>query len=227
MSSGLLNIAQICPETYTLGPGKRFALWVQGCPFSCGGCLAPDWIPFKNANVADVETVGNQILGIHDLEGITISGGEPMMQAQALADLVDCVRKLQPHLSVLVFSGFKLADLRKKADSDQGIAALLERIDVLIDGLYIEDLNDGRGLRGSSNQQVHFLTERYVYLAEQLTNGARKTEMHLMPAEILLVGIPTAVSLQSFHLIIEKLESNVISAGLTRHNFLDIAPKRE
>lgn len=211
MSSGLLNIAQICPATYTLGPGKRFALWVQGCPFSCVGCLAPDWIPFKNANVVDVETLGRQVLGIPDLEGITISGGEPVMQAQALAHLVDYVRKVQPQLSVLVFSGFKLADLRKKADSDEGIAALLTRIDVLIDGLYIEDLNDGRGLRGSSNQKVHFLTERYVHLADQLTNGARKTEMHLMPAEILLVGVPTAVSLQSFHLIVEKLESNVVA----------------
>jgi anaerobic ribonucleoside-triphosphate reductase activating protein len=212
MSSGLLNVAQICPGTYTLGPGKRFALWVQGCPFSCVGCLAPDWIPFKRANVVDVETLGRQIVGVPDLEGLTISGGEPMMQAQALADLVDYATKRRPHLSVLVFSGFKLADLRKKANSDQGFAALLERIVVLIDGLYIEELNDGRGLRGSSNQRVHFLSERYVYLAEQLTNGARKTEMHLMRAEILLVGVPTAKSLQSFHLVVEKLESNAIDS---------------
>jgi len=207
MSSRLLNVAQICPATYTLGPGKRFAIWVQGCPFSCAGCLAPDWIPFKTANVVDVEMLGRQIVATPDLEGLTISGGEPMMQAQALAELVDYVSKVKPHLSVLVFSGFKLSDLRKKAYSDQGIAALLERIDVLIDGLYIENLNDGRGLRGSSNQTVHLLSERYVHVTEQLNDGARKTEMHLMLAEILLVGVPSAKSLQSFHMVLEKLDS--------------------
>ena len=130
-----------------------------------------------------------------------------MMQAQALADLVDYVRKLRRDLSVLVFSGFKLADLRQKTNSDQGIAALLDRIDVLIDGLYIVDLNDGHGLRGSSTQSVHFLSERYVHLAEPLTNGGRKTELHLMSSEILLVGVPTAKSLQSFHSVLEKLET--------------------
>lgn len=207
MEHGFLNVAQICPATYALGPGKRFALWVQGCPFSCRGCLAPGWIPFKSADVVDVETLGRQILDVPELEGLTISGGEPMMQAQALADLVDYVRKLRRDLSVLVFSGFKLADLRQKTNSDQGIAALLDRIDVLIDGLYIEDLNDGHGLRGSSNQSVHFLSERYVHLAEPLTNGGRKTELHLMSSEILLVGVPTAKSLQSFHSVLEKLET--------------------
>ncbi len=207
MSSRLLNVAQICPATYTLGPGKRFAIWVQGCPFSCEGCVAPDWIPFKTANVVDVETLGRQIVAIPDLEGLTISGGEPMMQAQALAELVDFVLKVKPDLSVLVFSGFKLSDLRKKVYSDPGITALLERIDVLIDGLYIEDLNEGRGLRGSSNQTVHLLSERYVHMAEQLTDGARKTEMHLMRSEILLVGVPSAKSLQSFHMVLEKLDS--------------------
>jgi anaerobic ribonucleoside-triphosphate reductase activating protein len=207
MEHGLLNIAQICPATYTLGPGKRFALWVQGCPFTCKGCLAPDWIPFKTATVVDVETLGRQILDVPDLEGLTVSGGEPMMQAQALADLVDYVRKQRPDLSVLVFSGFKLADLRQKANSDQGIAALLEQIDVLIDGLYIEDLNDGRGLRGSSNQRVHFLSDRYSHLTESLTSGVRKTEMHLMTSEILLVGVPTSKSLQSFHSVLERLET--------------------
>jgi anaerobic ribonucleoside-triphosphate reductase activating protein len=152
-----------------------------------------------------VETLGQQIVRVPDLEGLTISGGEPMMQAQALADLIDCVHGRRPHLSVLVFSGFKFAKLRKKAKCDRGIAAFLERIDVLIDGLYIADLDDGRGLRGSSNQAIHFLSERYVHLAEQLTYGARETELHLMSAEILLVGVPSAKSLRTFHMARERL----------------------
>ena len=83
----LLNVAEICPATRTLGPGQRFVIWVQGCCFNCRGCISPDWIPQKQANLVDPVRLANYILSIPSTEGLTISGGEPMLQAAALSEL--------------------------------------------------------------------------------------------------------------------------------------------
>jgi anaerobic ribonucleoside-triphosphate reductase activating protein len=155
--------------------------------------------------------LAQQITGVPELEGITISGGEPMMQAHALAELVDHVKSAQPHLSVIVFSGFTLSQLRSKALADEGIAALLTRIDVLIDNLYVDQLNDGHGLRGSRNQNINFLSGRYTHLSDEFEYGPRDVEIHLTASEILLVGVPPPKTLQSFHLTAKRLKKHTLS----------------
>lgn len=196
-----LNIAQVCPGTYALGPGRRFVIWVQGCPFNCKGCVAPDWIPIKPANLVSVRALARQIRGAGELEGITISGGEPMLQAAGLARLLSEVKEDNPGLSVIAFSGFTLAQLREKAVSVPGIRAFLGHLDVLIDGLYIQALNDGRGLRGSANQKIHFLTERYREAEQEFEWGPRKVEFHLLSRELLMVGIPSQRALKALRLM--------------------------
>lgn len=197
--SETLNIAQVCPETSALGPGRRFVLWVQGCPFSCKGCVSPDWIPIKPAGAVPVEDLSRRITSAEGLEGVTISGGEPMLQAAGLARLLTVVRKARPHCSAIAFTGFTLERLRAMAAYNPGIASLLGQLDVLIDGLYVKELDDGRGLRGSSNQRVHFLTERYRHLRREFERGPRRVEMHLLTGDLLLVGVPSAASLKAFH----------------------------
>ena len=195
----LINIAEICPTTQTLGPGKRFALWVQGCCFSCEGCVSPNWIPQKSATLIEVDQLVNAIVQIPNLDGVTISGGEPMLQAQQLSELF---AKLRAHLdlSIMCFTGFTLPQLLAKNDPD--IAFALSFIDVLVDGLYVASQNDNRGWRGSSNQVVHFLTERHLHEADLFTDRKRDVEVYLRDNDALMVGVPPKGFSQSFESII-------------------------
>lgn len=207
--SEILNIAQICPETSSLGPGRRFVVWVQGCPFACEGCVSPGWIPLKPASAVPVEELARQVIAAEGLEGLTISGGEPMLQAAGLACLLATVKEAKPHFSAIAFSGFTLGRLHAMADDDPGIIALLRQLDVLVDGLYVRELDDGRGLRGSSNQRVHFLTERYRALRHEFERGPRRVEMHLLAEELLLVGVPSAASLKAFRAVAARSRGEV------------------
>lgn len=182
-----LNLAHICPTTRVLGPGNRFALWVQGCPFNCKGCLAPDWIPFKKANVVSVASVAAFILKQEEVNGITISGGEPMMQAAQLGQLLEIIRKERPEWTVLVFTGFTLEQLVW----DEAVR-FLTYIDVLIDGQYVAHKNDGAGLRGSSNQRFHFLSNRLLPFQEEIMHQRPGLEFHILDDGVLMTGIPPA-----------------------------------
>lgn len=193
-----LNIAQICPETYVLGPGKRFVIWVQGCPFNCKGCVALNWIPIEEAEVVPIDYLVERVTGIEELEGLTISGGEPLLQAEGLAALIRRVRSARPAASAIAFSGFTIEQLQRKALLEPGISDFLNQLDVLIDGLYREDLNDEQGMRGSSNQRVHFLTDRYEKLKEEFEGRPRQVEVHLLKNEMLMVGVPSTKSLETF-----------------------------
>jgi len=183
----LINIAEICPSTHTLGPGNRFVLWVQGCCFSCPGCVSPDWIPQKTATLIEIHQLVQTILQTPNLDGLTISGGEPMLQAQPLSELFSQIRQ-HLDLSIMCFTGFTLAQLLAK--NDPHIKNALSYIDVLIDGLYIESLNDNQGWRGSSNQVIHFLTNRHINETNIFTDGNRHIELYLRNDNALMVGVP-------------------------------------
>lgn len=202
-----LNVAQICPETYVLGPGKRFVIWVQGCPFSCAECVAPNWIPIETNRLTSIDDLVSRITAVPGLEGITISGGEPMLQAEGLARLIRGVRKVRPNFSALAFSGFTLEQLLKKALLDPGVNDFLNLLDVLIDGLYRADLNNDLGLRGSSNQRVHFLTPRYEKLKDEFECRPREIEVHVLRTDLLMVGVPSAKSLNTFYSLARQVST--------------------
>ena len=96
----LLNIAQICPSTRVLGPGQRLVIWVQGCCFDCPGCVAPDWIPQKQAQLIAPDKLTDYILTLPDLDGITVSGGEPITATEILAMVGKSVTFMRRWLSV-------------------------------------------------------------------------------------------------------------------------------
>ena len=206
-----LNIAQLCPETRVLGPGKRFVIWVQGCPFRCAECVAPDWIPIQTNHLMSISELAERITAIKDLEGITLSGGEPMLQAQGLATLIRRVRKVKPDLSVIAFSGFTLRQLQREAKLKLAIGEFLSLLDVLIDGLYRADLNDDLGLRGSSNQHIQFLTPRYRNRKAEFEQRTREIEIHTLENEMLLVGVPSAKTLQIFQSLPPKIARRLTS----------------
>jgi len=160
MTDSALQIAQIVSCTEAEGPGKRFALWFQGCPLRCPGCCNPEFLPFHGGEEMTLPALETQLeaairLGI---EGITLLGGEPFAHALGAAALVRAAR--QRSLSVMVFSGYTLEELRAKEDA--AVAELLGLIDILVDGPYMRDLPDReRRWIGSTNQRIHFLTDRY------------------------------------------------------------------
>jgi len=107
--------------------------------------------------MADTETVIQRIVAQErDIEGITISGGEPLEQPQALLRLLSGIR-MRTHLSILLFSGYTMAEIRQMSDGPK----ILDRVDVLIAGRYVQAGRLTRGLRGSAGQAVHLLTDRY------------------------------------------------------------------
>jgi anaerobic ribonucleoside-triphosphate reductase activating protein len=152
----VLRVADLHRDCRVLGPGSRFAVWVQGCPLSCPGCISPQWIPFDGGRAMDVDVLAEEIAETA-VDGLTVSGGEPFAQAPALVKLVTAVRERRD-LSVLCYSGHRLSWLRERGDAAQ--RALLAQLDVLIDGPYSARLHADLRWRGSSNQQVHRLSER-------------------------------------------------------------------
>lgn len=180
----LLNVAATCVVDDVLGPGRRAVVWVQGCPFRCSGCLAPDWIPDVPARLVDIEKLIGELLADPAVSGLTFSGGEPMAQAAGLASLAEIARSHRD-LTVVCFTGFKIEQL-----VTQPARALLGQVDVLIDGRYVRTLDNGRGLRGSTNQRVHRLTTRIGPREYDFENRPRTAEIRLSGNELLLVGVP-------------------------------------
>lgn len=191
-----LNIAATCGATAALGPGLRSVAWVQGCPFRCRGCVAPEWIPDVPATRMSSCELAERLVEHPDVVGVTLSGGEPMHQAGALAGAVDLARR-ERDLSVICFTGYQLERLRSTPPST-GVHQLLAVIDVLIDGPYVKRLDDGVGLRGSSNQRIHHLTNRLRDSDFDFDGRARDVELTVTQDSIQLVGVPTQAALAAF-----------------------------
>ena len=181
-----LNIAAYRIGTKALGPGVRSAVWVQGCPFHCLGCFSPNWIPKLINELWKPSDLAEKLV-FPEMEGITISGGEPLDQAEGLLEFIQAVKNVELKSSFIVYTGYTFAAIRKWK-SGHPIHKLVQTIDVLIDGLYIEQKNDNKGLRGSSNQNIHHLSDRY--LTFDFENDQRFQEYYIRENEIQIVGIP-------------------------------------
>jgi anaerobic ribonucleoside-triphosphate reductase activating protein len=182
----VLNIAAISARTQALGPGKRAVVWVQGCPLNCRGCVAPEWIPFVSASLMTPEQILAR-LDLNEISGMTFSGGEPMEQAAGLAALARLARR-EKDLDLICFTGYRYERLLKNPPN-AGVTELLAEVDVLIDGPYIQSLNDSVGLRGSSNQRIIQLTSRLKDFDFECTT--RKVEINVSDGELAFIGIPT------------------------------------
>ncbi len=154
-----LSAVRVCTEAE--GPGKRFAIWCQGCLKKCPGCCNPEMQVMRKNHIVSVKDIEELILKSHDefdIEGVSFIGGEPMLQAGGFAELALWCH--EHNLSVLVFTGFLLRELKDLERDD--INSLLNNTDVLVDGPFIqEQYDEDRDWIGSKNQVVHFLSNRY------------------------------------------------------------------
>ncbi len=156
----VLPVAQIVACTEAEGPGRRFALWFQGCPLRCPGCCNPEMLPFEGGTPMPLPEVVRQMeeaATAHALEGITLLGGEPLAHAVAGAAVARAAHARG--LNVMVFSGYVLEEAR--AMPEPAVRDLLAETDILVDGPYVRELPETRRRWiGSSNQRIHFLSDR-------------------------------------------------------------------
>lgn len=181
-----LRVYNICyTGCRTLGPGNRFVVWTQGCHRQCKGCITPESRPSDAGRDVDLETLASAVINNKQISGITISGGEPFLQAKQLNLLLEQITTARPELDVIIYTGYLIEELNWQDALD-----VLSKTDLLIDGPYVETLNDGIGLRGSSNQRLLFLTNRLISWKDDMEKGKRKIEMHIYADKVINYGIP-------------------------------------
>ena len=187
----MLNVAGRIAATEAEGPGIRHAIWLQGCPLRCEGCCNPAMQPFAPATPMSVSEVVAEIIGTPGIEGVTFLGGEPFAQAEPLAEVARAVRERD--LSVLVFSGYTLEELRRA--TGPGWIALLAATDVLVDGRYLRGAPSPLRFVGSANQRVHALSPRGAVLARGFESGPDVVEVRIEGALVTVNGTPGAPDL--------------------------------
>jgi len=162
-----LRVAELHPHCEVLGPGDRFVVWVQGCGIGCIECTSPDWIPFDRGRMTAVAELAERVAA-EAVDGLTVSGGEPFAQADAVADLVEAVRARRD-LSVMSYTGYTREHLARHGAAGQ--RRLLGRLDLLVDGPYLRTRHADLLWRGSINQRIHVLTPRHADVADRLDRG--------------------------------------------------------
>lgn len=189
-SEVFLQVARIVPATEAEGPGRRFALWLQGCPLRCPGCCNPEMLPFEGGQRRSVADICSEIDSAlpQGIEGITLLGGEPLAHAASAAVLA---REMHERgLTVMVFSGYTLEEARCLADP--AVADLLAETDMLVDGPYLRDQPETRRRWiGSANQRVHFLTSR-CRADDPRWLQPNTLELRLRGPELTVNGFPAA-----------------------------------
>lgn len=131
------------------GPGVRLVLWTQGCPHNCLGCHNPQTHDITTGILVDQAQLIAEIKESQLQTGLTLSGGEPFLQSEALLPIVKAAK--DKRLNIWAYSGFTFEQLL--ADSEK--KALLEFVDVLVDGKFVESEKDYRLVfKGSRNQRI-------------------------------------------------------------------------
>ena len=177
MDGAWLNLAARRACTQAEGPGRRAALWVQGCDKRCPGCCNPRMLPFVQRELVPAADVVRRLAEARDafgIEGVTFLGGEPMLQARGLAEVAQGARSLG--LTVMVFTGYTVEELA--ALQPAGWRALVDSTDVLVDGPYlVQEPDTRRRWIGSRNQRVHYLSDRYDTSIELMPEEGRDIEL--------------------------------------------------
>lgn len=150
-----VRIAGFWHNSLIEGPGRRTVVKLQGCPIRCLGCITPETWDASGGFAVPVGRLADALLDpAFDRDGITILGGEPFSQPAALLALVSALRSRGCD-HILCYSGYTFEALRLRSRFELVVGAVLDEIDMLIDGPYVSTLADGAGpWTGSSNQRV-------------------------------------------------------------------------
>lgn len=143
-----IRIAGLVPESVVDGPGLRMVVFFQGCPHRCPGCHNPETHDIHGGRLISLEEVVHQVSYNPLLQGLTISGGEPFLQPQAVQSLAQQIQ--QQGKDVVVYTGYHYERLLHKFGPE-----IMNSIYLLIDGPYLEGERDlSLAYRGSRNQRI-------------------------------------------------------------------------
>ncbi|HQQ20139.1 MAG TPA: 4Fe-4S cluster-binding domain-containing protein, partial [Exilispira sp.] len=154
--SDRINICEMHFPLLVLGYGRRLGIWVSGCLKNCTGCISPEFkgkSGYLSYSISYLRSYIIRIIHENQLNGITISGGEPFLQWKQLRELILPLKEQFPDLDILVYTGFKFNSKlsnffveTKKSGEIQNQAGTREEniqfdwLDILIDGEYKEEL---------------------------------------------------------------------------------------
>lgn len=191
---GTILLNRVHYPVTTLGPGSRIGLWMQGCHIGCPGCASRDtWAadPAKAMSVADVLSWCRRAAPAGP-DGVTISGGEPFEQPEALLALLTGLhvwrQKLARPFDILCYSGMPLHKLKRDYQR------LLSLLDVLIPEPFVESLQPGGRWRGSKNQPLVLLTrlarKRYLVGYSPKKDQNKHLQVEIENDRLVFIGIP-------------------------------------
>lgn len=202
-----IRLSRLHHPVTTLGYGRRAGIWVQGCTIRCPGCVSRDTWTATPEHEADVEDVLAWVTDrLPTLDGVTISGGEPFEQPSALMALLQGLRVAigERPIDLLCYSGYAYPALRRRQ------ARLLDQLDAVVAGPYLQSQAAALPLRGSANQTVVSLSPlgRSRYGREQ--QPQRHLQVSAEPGTLWYVGIPAPGDL---HRLDELLRARGVEQG--------------
>ena len=204
-------IDQVLYPVEALGPGKRAAIWTVGCWRACPGCSNPElWEPSGQTPVTPEELFSaiSRIAAENQVEGITITGGEPFDQAEELLRLTSLLRRLTG--DILIFTGYRHEELLEMPKG----AAVLENVAAIVDGSYRRELNRSLPLRGSENQRVLLFDRRFEKrYAEYLDTDEKRVQNFFFEDETVSVGIHGPDFKENLNNILREMDLKEVRNG--------------
>lgn len=176
-----MNIRGYCLSKVN-GPGVRFVLWTQGCSKGCSECFNPEtWSTNIYKELSPTQIF--ELIKNFEVDGVTISGGDPLEQEDELLELLMLLSTMRLRKGVILFSGFTRAEISSNFIREQ----CLKYIDVLIDGRYEKNLKIDFSLRGSSNQEFYFFSNK---ISSDELSFDQEIEISSLEGAIMMTGFP-------------------------------------
>jgi anaerobic ribonucleoside-triphosphate reductase activating protein len=186
----LIQLAGFESCSYVAGPGRRCVIWVAGCHRRCPGCFQPHFFSFESGERISVEKLAARVLETSDIEGISLSGGEPFEQSWALAKFCQII-KAHSSLSILAYSGYRYENLA----NDESRQVLLKYLDILIDGEFRQEMAGNFRWRGSANQRIFQRPGADFPLMPEESrpvNSTQEIQINISDKGVSIMGFPDA-----------------------------------
>ncbi len=186
-----------------LGPGVRLGVWLQGCTIHCKGCIDQGSWNFSDEKKVDINEVEKIIAAFapRRVDGVTISGGEPFDQPEALEKIISFCREITGG-DILVYSGYSYAGLKVNFPD------ILKKIDVIITEPFVETEKDELIWRGSDNQKIRLISDKARAIYPKNINKTKYTVRNIQisndEGKIFIVGIPARNDLFKISRLLEK-----------------------
>lgn len=209
-----ISVSRLHFPVTTLGPGRRIGIWLQGCSIRCPGCVSADTWGFGEGRTTVPEVLSFLEPWREAADGVTVSGGEPFDQPDALLALLEAL-PLRGDQDVLVYSGYPIEAIAEPLARGAGL------IDAVISDPFRQELPQTWAFRGSDNQRLNILTEkgrrRLGAMDRPLEAADRQFDLMFDPdGTVWLAGIPRKGDLQRLKGLMEAQGHRLTTTESTR-----------